>query len=55
MFAISPLRYYYANLVNAALNRDQRYRTGLDTGRQLTPGKTADAGLPLSRLSGIYI
>jgi hypothetical protein len=55
MFAISPLRYNYAQLVNARLNRYRRYRTGLDTGMQLTPGKNADAGLTFSRLSGIYI
>jgi hypothetical protein len=54
MFAISPLRYNYAKLVNAGLNRDQRYRTGLDTGMQLTSGKNADAGLTLSRLLHMF-
>jgi hypothetical protein len=39
MFAISPLHYNCAKLVNAGLNRDKRSLTGLDTGKQLTTGK----------------
>jgi hypothetical protein len=50
----------YAKLGNAVKIRDQRYRTGTDTGmampyrQQLTTDQSTGAGRTFSRHSGIY-